>query len=535
MALAARAATFTIVLFACLLSAGPARAEIVAGENDPVLLPVQVTQGVPQSPRQTDNGRVPNATGYDQLKTAAQSGEDQPGSDAPDVGPTTQVFNGLNRAGLGPNGLSPPDTTGAVSRSHYVELVNSQIAVYNKATLDQLSQATLATFLGAPNDFVFDPQVLWDEATQRFYYVAIRRVEDTAGTETHYTAFGWSKTSDPTLLNSAGWCQFYLRTGVAFDDYPKLGDSDTHIVIGANVFDSNFNSARIRAIGKPPNGDLTCTTPPSKQYGTQSNPLMAGDGGQAFTPVPANGFSSSTTGWVVAAEHPSFFDPTNQATVWAVTGPASAPVLDRRGKIDINGYSTPPNAKQTGNSFRLDTLDTRFTQAVAAHSPQAGATTIWTQHTVKDGTSGNSAVRWHELRPGNLTRRQGGQIRKMRAYVFNGAISPGANGGAAVVHYNVSNASIHPQVRARSRKSGTQLNEFGPEFTVATAAFVDQDYTCGSSDGRPGCRWGDYAGASPDPDPANPTVVWGSNQHNGPPVGDDAAWRTRNFALRPTP
>jgi hypothetical protein len=247
----------------------------------------------------------------------------------------------------------------------------------------------------------------------------------------------------------------------------------------------------------------------------------------------------------VAAESPFQFDPTDEITVWEVSGTKASPVLDRRGKIQVPSYKTPPNAKQPGTSFRLDTHDTRLTQAVAARDPNAGGSgtmAIWTQHTIKDTVSGNSAVRWHELlpaaldAPGMAGRRQGGTIRRMGAYAFNGAISPGMNGTAVVIHYNVSGKSTYAQIRARSRKGGTALGEMGPEITLANSnPYVDQDLTCGTADNRPGCRWGDYAGASPDPDPANPSVVWGSNQLNGPPNGTQPSWATRNFALRPTP
>ena len=57
------------------------------------------------------------------------------------------------------------------------------------------------------------------------------------------------------------------------------------------------------------------------------------------------------------------------------------------------------------------------------------------------------------------------------------------------------------------------------------------DFTCSSQSGfTDPCRWGDYAGVTPDP--TSTDVVWGSNQINGP-VGGGAAvqWQTRNFAL----
>jgi hypothetical protein len=62
----------------------------------------------------------------------------------------------------------------------------------------------------------------------------------------------------------------------------------------------------------------------------------------------------------------------------------------------------------------------------------------------------------------------------------------------------------------------------------AASPAVDQDFTCGDG---PSCRWGDYAGASPDPTTTD--VVWGTNQLNGTSQGaGDPSWTTRNFALQ---
>jgi hypothetical protein len=74
------------------------------------------------------------------------------------------------------------------------------------------------------------------------------------------------------------------------------------------------------------------------------------------------------------------------------------------------------------------------------------------------------------------------------------------------------------------------------EITLDTSAAADQDFSCEVVFGGPPCRWGDYAGASPDP--LNVSAVWGSNQTLNPPhplgvstLPDDPHWRTRNFAL----
>src|SRR2546426_3843804 len=55
-------------------------------------------------------------------------------------GPRIAVFNGLNQPGLnatdnGINQGTPPDTTGSIGPNHYVETVNTEIAVYQRSAL----------------------------------------------------------------------------------------------------------------------------------------------------------------------------------------------------------------------------------------------------------------------------------------------------------------------------------------------------------------------------------------------------------------
>jgi len=70
------------------------------------------------------------------------------------------------------------------------------------------------------------------------------------------------------------------------------------------------------------------------------------------------------------------------------------------------------------------------------------------------------------------------------------------------------------------------------ELLLGNSSAADQDYSCGTPSPTTPCRWGDYAGATPDP--ANSGVVWGSSQVTGPCFvfcGLFAQWQTRNFAV----
>jgi len=68
------------------------------------------------------------------------------------------------------------------------------------------------------------------------------------------------------------------------------------------------------------------------------------------------------------------------------------------------------------------------------------------------------------------------------------------------------------------------------EIILATSEAADEDFTCTSPHGPP-CRWGDYAGATPDP--SSSSTVWGTSMLNGllPAVTGDPQWKTQNFAV----
>jgi hypothetical protein len=467
-------------------------------------------------------------------------------------GPRAAVFSGLNEPGLAAtdnadrNQGSPPDATGAIGPKHYVEFVNIKVAVYDRSTLASppVSKADLDTFVGAKEDLVFDPQIQWDPLAEHWFYLAARIDGDNRA----FLAFGWSKTSSPTSLDSSGWCRFFVSSGdnglggTYFDDYPKLGHDKKHVIFGTNVFQdpdlSAFVTARIWAFNKPRRYS-SCKPPKLVFAGNpddSSEFLQTKDGDDVFTPVPANHSDSTRKGYVVAADFPD--STADEIAVFRVKG-TSPITISSRGNIAVSSYTFPDLVPQPFPGQPLDSLDARLTQAVGHADPQAGdQQAVWTQHTI-DGPGGRSVARWYELLPGQcdgsvscLGLRQEGTVANDTHYVFNAAISPSRNGDQAVINYNVGSEELAAEIRAQSRVASTQSGAMGGEVTLASSdGNIDQDFTCNPVFG---CRWGDYAGASPDP--KNSSVVWGSNQYNGEPsdLADmNPRWLTRNFALTP--
>jgi len=462
---------------------------------------------------------------------------------------SASVFSGLDQPGLsaadnrGDNQGAPSDSTGAIGPSHYVEIVNSKIAVYRRTSLSRINALDFDTFVGARGENVFDPQLLWDGSAGRWFYLTDHiRTSSGGGDGRDFLDFGWSKTADPTDL-SAGWCHFRVdvdatfggAAGSFFADYPKLGHDDSRLLFGTNLFNgsSAFLTANIWTVRKPANGDTSCAgTPTATPTGDPAHPLRTASGVRTFTPVPANVTDRSATGYVVAADSPLTTPSPNHLSVYPVSagGSVGAPR-----NFAVAPFTTPGSAPQPGTVNTLDTLDSRLTQAVAHADPDAGGDkTIWTQHTI-DGPGGRSVVRWYELLPDTSVVRQQGTVQDASTFAFNGAMSPAGDGNHAALFYNLSGPSQLPTLRAQSR-SGPQPRGFlGPAVSLGTSNASLNDMSCSATAGSltgPVCRWGDYAAATTDP--SNALLVWGSSQLSGGalnPLAGGFQWVTRNFAV----
>ena len=504
------------------------------------LTPIALGPGVPETNRPAFAkpflAMDPGALRAAKLHAAALASR---GSRGPSIAPRTPLaglFNNLNGPGLNQLTVAPPDSTGAIGPNNYVEMVNQEIGVYDR-NLNQITMSDNGAFMGAGSGMsVTDPQIQYDPQSGHWFYVALG-VQQGA----NMLIFGWSKTSDPSDLTN-GWCKFGTARGKYLDDYPKLGHDNNFISIGTNVYDDTnapnytFLTANIFVINKPQLGDSSCSVNTVLYVADASNPLHNADGSKAFTPVPANTVDSSAVGYIVAAHSPVDGVGTSapKIMVWHWASIGGTPSLVSDGDVSIPTFDVPAPVPQPGTSYTLDSLDARLTQAVAVNDPGAGgAKGIWTQHTVA-GPGGRSVGRWYEILGGTTpTVRQHGDVGSPTDFVFNGAVSPSIGGGSAAVFYNRGGASTLPVIAAQTRTAATPLGSLDAgELVIGQSSAADLDFTCGASTPATPCRWGDYAGATPDP--SNDGVIWGSSQVTGSCYifcGLFAQWQTQNFAV----
>jgi hypothetical protein len=475
-------------------------------------------------------GLNPAALRKAKLKAAADTSGSPPPPAAPAVS-SAALFNGLNKPGLAAadEGYqpTPPDSTGAIGPTRYLEFVNQLVGVYDRDNLSLLGSTDLGTFTAVPSGlFTSDPQIQWDNQGNRWFYAAVGFNQNLTDS---YVLFGWSKNSDPTDL-AGGWCRYTAHTGTNFPDYPKLGHDANFVMIGTNVFDTSqsslpFVTADLWAIPKPLATQSTCAPSVSAtHFADATHVLKNGDGTPAATPVPANTVDSSANGYIVSAHDPSM-NPQSKLMVWHIT---PGPVLVADGDIAVPTYTAPPSVPQPGTGYLIDSLDGRLTQAVALFDPGAGAEAVWTQHTV--GGSGRSAVRWYEIVPGSQAIRQQGTLASATDYYWNAAISPSSSGDDAMISYNRGSSTLLPLAGAQTRTKSTPLGQMDAgEVVLGNSSAANQETLFQGNCTPNPCRWGDYSGATPDP--LNPGVVWGSNQVTGGWIFGLAQWQTQNFAI----
>jgi hypothetical protein len=536
------AAALVLAASAVFVSAGTAgasarpqaasRTALVVGLNRPA------PAGVTPRPMGVVPLRVPNPAVYAAQKAAANAAEGRPSSSAPATTGLAPAFL-RNWAGQRDTTAAPSDSTGAIGTTRYIELVNARAAVYSRTSNTPTASGSLLQLTGCATagctDNVFDPQIIWDPGTNRFFYAA----DDIVSSTQNLLDIGFSTTATPTL-SASSWCRYSMNFGSTFPDYPKLGDTRDFQLIGVNEFSgSSFTGSHIAWLTKPPTGPA-CPAPSTFKAGV-SGTLKNANGTAAFTPVPANQTDTSSTGWAVA--RPASI-PSGGATFLTVfkvtrssTGAATIPATGT--SVPVSAFKVPASAPQPGTSDKLDTLDARNTQAVSAVDPaHGGVTALWTQHAVFGGAG--SQVRWYEINPATHALIQHGTLTSSSSFTFDAAISPDRRvngttrqfGGDIVIDVVQSSPVTLPAIKAASKIGSGPISALSQ---VATSTAPDTGFDCISSGGL--CRWGDYAAATPDP--AAPTTattgqVWGSSMlaASGGSI-TSSGWTTRNFAIKP--
>jgi hypothetical protein len=379
-----------------------------------------------------------------------------------------------------------------------VQVVNNTVRIYSN-TLATIATDSTSRLAGISSVFASDPEVIYDPGAKKFFYALME--QNAAGSWS--LDYGFSKTSAPNSP-SADFCHYRHVTGTVQPDYPRLGASNSFVLIGTNNFGAGetYRDSSVYWAVKPSSASVT-TCPASPLAGTKS--------GLPWTPVPSHQTDPNGTGYVVASEGFGGESLTHYAvTKSATTGGA---VFSSARSVPVPGYSVPADAPQKGTTDRLGTLDNRLYQVVQSVDPRLGQNVLWTAHTVFAGAG--AGVRWYELAASTGAVLQTGLISNSTVSIFNGTISSDrayvsstsqAFGSTMVVGYSTSSPTTYPSLAVASKRGADALS------LRVTVTASKGPLTCGNDEFI--CRWGDRSSAHAAPDGALTSAtgrVWVTN------------------------
>jgi len=493
------------------------------------------------------------------------------GSQKP-VGPKIQggvAFDAIDASdccrATGYSAFVPPDPDIAVGREHVVVVVNSAFEVFDKRGTSLTGPVQFATFFdptrggtfptagaptpgcraysfqfGAQRSEVFDPDVVYDEAEDRFV-IGI----DGGGVSFCVAA---TQTGDPT----ATWNRYGFATDVnrAFFDFPHMGIGVDAVYMGSNQFGGTLKygfEGRVFAMDKAAmyDGlDLDVVTRELAAAGQEGPKNVKLDG----TPQPAHvqgAFPPPGSPHYIMGD---FFDGKSHA-VYSWTDPFGADVFDIVGDVDLaaaSGVSCenfscyPVPWPQKGSVETLEGNDYRGQETKQRDGR------LWTTQTVScnPGKGVRNCVRWAEIDPTAVvpgTLAPGGfplvsgTSGVVQAGVFGSdwtyrsfpSIAVNGCGDMAVGYSTgdapaVSGGSTYPTIHANGRAVGDAQGKVGGERLLKKG---DTPYSSFQDNGGVSPeRWGDYTGMATDPDghtfwyvgeysragTANPFTNWGT-------------------------
>jgi hypothetical protein len=415
-------------------------------------------------------------------------------ADAPALG---AGFDGVGQGFTGPSGTftvnsAPPDTNGAVGPSHYVQIVNSAFAVFNKSGTPLYGPVQTNTLWsgfggGCQSNNDGDATVAYDRAANRWIVSQF-----SVSTTPYLQCVAVSTTGDPT-----GSYARYSFQYANFPDYPKLG-------VWPDAYYTTFNMFRN---GTTFAGPEVCAYDRAKMLLGQAATQQCFTLASTFGALLPSDLDSATAPPPGSPNYVVSFD-TNVLQLWkfhvdwttpassTFTGPATIPVA-AFSPACAGGTCIP----QSGTTQRLDSLADRLMYRLAYRNFGDHESLL-----VNDSVTAGSSVgvRWYELRSpsGTPTVYQQGTYAPDATYRWMGSIAMDGNGNIGL-GYSTSSSTLKPGIRYTGRLAGDALGM----MTQGEGVLVSGT---GAQNGGLS-RWGDYSSMSIDP--ADDCTFWLTSEY----------------------
>jgi hypothetical protein len=407
------------------------------------------------------------------------------------IGPV-RPFPGIGRENFNITS-DPPDTNGSVSKTHYVQWVNTGLAIFDKATgkavLGPVEGNLLWTGFGGNcerfNDG--DPVVLYDKAADRWLLTQF------AVSQAPFSqCIAVSTSPDPTGTYARYEYQFQ-----DFNDYPKFG-------VWPDAYYGTFNMFQ----GNSFKGAKACAFERDEMLVSQAARMVCFDAANqgGLLPADLDGATAPPTG----APNYLLDIGANQLNLWKFhvdwTNPGSStftgPTAIKTAPFEIACRNAPNPGqcvKQPRTSETLDTLSDRLMFRLA-YRKFSDHETLVVNHAVVAGNS--SGVRWYELRDPAGTPKifQQGTFAPDAAFRFMGSVAMD-KAGDILMGYTVSSSQISPGIRFTGRSVSDPPNQMA----------IEQQAVQGKGSQLSPERWGDYASMSIDP--TDDCTFWFSTQY----------------------
>ena len=396
-------------------------------------------------------------------------------------------FTGLNGATFTVQS-APPDTTGAVGATQYVQWVNSSFAVFDKATgavtKGPVAGNTLFTGFGGQceNTNDGDPVVMYDKAAGR--WVLMQFAVTNGNTAGYYQCVAVSQTS-----NALGAYNRYAFKYTGFNDYPKAGVWPDGYYVTYNMFanGSTFAGGKVCAMDRAKMLAGQAATQQCVDLGTSYGGLLPADlDGSTAPPAGAPNYvmnlgTSKLNLWKFKVD---WATPANTT----LTGPVAIPVTAFAAACG-GGTCIP----QAGTNNTLDSLADRAMFRFAYRNFGTYESLV-VNHAVKLGTNKRTSytgTRWYELRnpSGTPTVFQQSTYAPDTTSRWMGSMAMDKQGNIALA-YSASSSTINPALRYATRLKADAVNTLSNETTIVQGT--------GSQTGTLS-RWGDYSGMTIDP------------------------------------
>ena len=403
------------------------------------------------------------------------------------------------------SGFFPPDSMMAVSEEHVVELINGAYRVYSKTDGQRLQATTLEGFWRlagvVPKFFAFDPRVLYDPSTRRWFALA---VDDQNDANNFLVAV--SRTSDPT----AGWTAFQIPSDSAnqlWADFPTLGMNAEGLFVTGNMFDFDDQSSFLVNVLVLPKEDLLAGTPSIARASIFERIGPAEIGISPHAVFDPDGFSDSG----ILLSDLSILASLVRSDI---TGSIFAPSFEGRTVIETQSFAFPLLAPQPGPKQDLEVCcsDNRFGASVVL---QDGS--IWAVSTV--GLSGLPALRWLEIDAASNEILQTGVVTDDELAFYYGSIAVNEL-GQVVIGCNGSSESQFVSSYAVVGETANGVTTFGEPVLLAAGVSDYQRVFSGRN------RWGDYSATVVDP--SDPLSFWTIQEI----VVEENVWATQITQIR---